>query len=79
MGTWSVDGMFNTIETDIEHLQAHLDKSAGPEVPNVFLRCFFDPQFSYPARYHRTELSNVGGNQEVSWEVIRFEILSSAL
>ncbi len=73
LGTWSVPGMFGTIEADIGNLIQHASGNAGPETPNVHLRCYFDPRFAYPARYHRTEMAGTSGNIEVSWEVTRFD------
>lgn len=73
LGTWSVPGMFDTIALDLESRQQHAAGTATPGVPNVVLRCHFDPQFGYPAHYHRLELLGAGGNSEASWIVTRFE------
>jgi hypothetical protein len=60
--TWSVPGMFDTLASDLEHLQSR--------DMQLIVRCQFDHKYGYPARYERTQL---GTGQQVSWEVTRFE------
>jgi len=74
LGTWSVPGMFGTMQSDVDNLESHLAGTADATTPQVRLHARFDPQFGYPARYHRTELSRWKANQEVSWEVTSFVV-----
>ena len=74
MGTWSVPGMFGTMERDVANLMAHQDGTAGPRTPRVLLRAEFDPQWHYPAQYQRVEWGNP---YEVTWQVTRFDVGSS--
>jgi hypothetical protein len=67
-GTWSVPGMFGTIQTDIANLEKQQAGTADPTTPQLLLRGVFDPQLGYPVRYLRTELRKWGNNLEVSWE-----------
>lgn len=60
--TWSVPGMFGTVLSDVESLEA---KSRA-----LVVRCEFDARYGYPARYQRIEL---GGGIEVTWRVTHFE------
>ena len=70
-GTWSVDGMFRTIESDILSFESQLDvsKSSG-KLPTLMLRAEFDPQYGYPKRYFRADWQR---NLETNWVVSRFE------
>ncbi len=70
-GTWSVPGMFSTVERDVEAVQRRDQSEADPNLPRLTLRAEFDPEFSYPACYRRIEW---GSPVEVSWEVTRFEV-----
>jgi hypothetical protein len=68
-GTWSVPGMFDTLERDIQIAadpQAEIQAAPGT---TWRLRCEFDPRYSYPARYHRM----VTGGPEVYWIVTQFQ------
>ena len=71
--TWSVPGMFNTLASDLAHAARWEAGQAEAGVPQLDLRCQFDPQYGYPARYHRTELVRFGANPSVLWEVTRFD------
>jgi hypothetical protein len=67
--TWSVPGMFNTLETDMEiadNPEQAIDAAPGTKWQ---LRCEFDPVLGTPRRYHRL----ASGGPEVYWRVIRFE------
>lgn len=59
--TWSVPGMFDTVASDVAALN---------ERSNLVVRCEFDPEFGFPAKYERIEM---GTGQQVRWEVKRFE------
>jgi hypothetical protein len=66
--TWSVPGMFSTIEADLTRQQG---KSATGVAPaRMTLRAEFDPEYGYPRKYRRIEW---GQGIEVNWEVERFE------
>lgn len=75
MGTWSVPGMFGTIQSDVTNLEKHRAGTADATTPQVLLRGSFDEEYGFPARYHRTELQKWGNNIEVAWEVVAFELL----
>lgn len=62
--TWSVPGMFGTIERDVSEIAA---ASAGP---HLVLRAEFDPETGVPLRYRR--LAYRGGG-DVQWQVTAFE------
>jgi hypothetical protein len=65
-GTWSVPGMFNTIELDLE-TQSRSDRSP------LILRGKFDEQYGFPRQYERMEM-RTGAHQALSWEVTKFEV-----
>lgn len=71
LGTWSVPGMFSTIQRDVEAVERAASPSADPSLPRLTLRAEFDPQYGYPARYRRIQH---GSPVEVSWQVTRFEV-----
>jgi Family of unknown function (DUF6174) len=64
--TWSVPGMFSTIEADLTRLT---EPPPGSAPPRLTLRAEFDREFGYPRRYRRIEW---GKPTEVSWEVEKF-------
>ncbi len=76
-GTWSVPGMFGTIQSDVDHAEQHRQGTAGPGVPQVVLFAVFDPTFGYPQRYHRTELQKSGNNRVVYWDVTQFDVVAT--
>ncbi len=66
---WSVPGQFETIEQELEKTG---DPAAGFQAPagsRLVQRARFDPQYGYPATYHRIVL---GSNLELRWQVTRF-------
>ena len=67
--TWSVVGMFNTLETDMEIAENPQQVVQAPPGTTWQLRCEFDPQLGIPRRYHRL----ASGGPEVYWRVTRFE------
>jgi len=75
-GTWSVPGMFNTMQSDVNSAEQHRQGTAAAGVPHVHLLALFDPRFGYPQRYHRTELRKWANNDVVSWEVTQFNVVS---
>ena len=66
LGTWSVPGMFGTIQRDVDANQTASDSS-----PPLHLRVQYEPQYGYPMRYVRLMW---GTKVTTSWEVTRFEI-----
>ena len=73
--TWSVDGMFGTMESDVVNLETQTKKSKdGGGSPTLMLRAEFDRHYGYPKRYFRADWQR---NLETSWTVTRFEELSS--
>ena len=75
-GTWSVPGMFNTMQSDVTNAEQHRQGTAAAGVPRVHLLALFDQRFGYPQRYHRTELRKWANNDVVSWEVTHFNVVS---
>lgn len=67
--TWSVPGMFNTLELDMETAENPEQAIQAPPGTKWQLRCEFDPVFGIPRRYHRLAT----GGPEVYWRVTRFE------
>jgi hypothetical protein len=74
MGTWSVPGMFDTIESDLQNSSADPKERITPHSPRVTARASFHPQWHYPERYQRIEW---GSQNEVNWSVTHFEVLAS--
>ncbi len=70
-GTWSVPGMFQTIEHDLERLaEFKKNQRAGP--PPLLLHVQFDQVHGYPGQYHRLEL---GTQMQVDWKVTEFRVV----
>ena len=63
-GTWSVPGMFDTIESDIETTEQ------PQPMLKLSLRCEFDEQYGIPRRYLRNDYTSKTHTQ---WEVVKFE------
>jgi hypothetical protein len=89
-GTWSVPGMFGTLESDFHHLEAVASGAAVETTPRLSLYGVFDPQYGYPARYRRVMWGGAGqsmahrigqgqvvgesADAEVSWRVVEFAV-----
>ncbi len=72
---WAVPGQFETIEQELDKAG---DPAAGFQTPadsRLVQRAEFDPQYGYPARYHRIVL---GSNLELRWQVTRFQPLDAS-
>jgi hypothetical protein len=67
--TWTVPGMFNTLETDMEIAENPEQTIQAAPGTKWQLRCEFDPKLGIPRRYHRL----ASGGPEVYWRVTRFE------
>ncbi|MCP4189854.1 MAG: hypothetical protein GY768_04420 [Planctomycetaceae bacterium] len=68
MSTWTVDGMFRTIDYDV---QSQINR--GPQEPELTLRAEFDAELGYPKKYQRIQW---GSLNELTWEVSKFEVLN---
>ena len=64
LGTWSVPGMFGTIESDLK-----TNAAAPPSQPPLQLRAEFHPTYGYPQRYVRLAW---GTKVTTSWNVTMF-------
>jgi hypothetical protein len=67
--TWTVPGMFNTLETDLEIAENPEQAIQAAPGTKWQLRCEFDPVLGIPRRYHRL----ASGGPEVYWRVTHFE------
>ena len=73
--TWSVDGMFETIARDLEHIDNRTAGNSGPETCEILIKGAFDPNYHFPRKYLRFEIGGQNQTPDVSWEVIRFDRL----
>ncbi|MEZ6104108.1 MAG: hypothetical protein R3E01_34640 [Pirellulaceae bacterium] len=71
--TWSVPGMFDTIERDVEAVEAAAAGHPEPGRPQVAIRARMDPRWGYPADFQRIEIGTIN---EVRWHTVRFEVLT---
>ena len=76
IGTWSVPGMFATLESDVDNQRRVAAGTADRDTPSVDLLASFEPTLGYPLRCQRVPWKNAGRNLEVTWEVRRFQRLS---
>lgn len=67
---WSVPGMFETIERELELAEDPAREMNAKEGTKLWLRCEFDSKYGFPAVFHRAVR---GGGPEVYWKVTRFE------
>jgi hypothetical protein len=67
--------MFETLERDLEMERQGREGQRAPGSPQLVLSGEFEPRWGYPRKYHRLEIYRFGSNQEVSWEVTRFQVL----
>jgi hypothetical protein len=70
--TWSIDGMFRTIATDVESLRKHAAGTADQSTPDVALRAEFDSDLGYPKRFLRVQRMGQAPSMEVTWKVTEF-------
>ena len=75
MGTWSVPGMFDTIERDLRNSAVDPNDRITPQSPRVTVRASFHPRWHYPQTYQRIEW---GSPYEVAWSVTRFELIDGS-
>lgn len=62
-GTWSVNGMFDTLSRDFETNDEH---------GYLLLKATFHPEFGYPLKYERIEM-RTGAHDALQWEVTKFQ------
>ncbi|MGD9631988.1 MAG: DUF6174 domain-containing protein [Pirellulales bacterium] len=67
---WSVPGMFDTLEIELQNAQDPQHEMDLAADARVQVRAAFDPKFGYPARFHRIVF---GGGPEVYWRVTYFQ------
>ncbi len=70
MGTWSVPGMFDTMEYDLNSVHATGDEPVGSTA--LSLRADFEPTYGYPRRYLRSDATM---GTTTYWEVKTFDLL----
>ena len=76
MGTWSVPGMFDTIESDLINEAGDRDDRLTRDSPRVIVRTRFHPKWHYPDAYQRIEW---GSHYEVEWKVVKFTVVDEAM
>lgn len=69
LDTWSVPGMFDTMERDLANRELVAAGHATKETPRLTLRADFHPVYGYPQRYRRIEW---GANRDMVWQVREF-------
>jgi hypothetical protein len=74
MGTWSVPGMFDTIEYDVRVIEGEDLTEQQRAVTDLLLRAKFDEEFGYPSQYMRSDFAM---KTTTRWTVTDFEILQS--
>ena len=72
LGTWSVPGMFDTVEVDLDRRDSAVTEDAGKNPFTLRLSCLFDEEYGFPSRYRRNEL---GTQMQVHWKVTEFNAL----
>jgi hypothetical protein len=65
---WTVEGMFDTIERELEIARDPKQTVGGSSPPVLYAK--FDDRLGYPAIFRR---SVPGAQQDMAWEVTRFE------
>jgi len=69
--TWTVPGMFSTLERDIENVVLVERGKADATTPRLTLWGTFHSQYGFPETYRRIQW---GRDTDVSWEVVRFDV-----
>lgn len=69
--TWRVEGMFDTIESDLETNETVAKTPGAGGLDNLVLRARFDEQYGYPAEYQRTQFNPPF---DAAWQVTLFEV-----
>ncbi len=76
--TWSVPGMFGTMESDFQHMKQVAEGVADEQTPRLALYGEFHPQYGYPQRYRRVGLGQTA-QTSVAHQVGRSEGADSAV
>jgi hypothetical protein len=71
---WSVPGMLETIDQELEMARDPAAAFNSPRVTQMVMWAEFDPRLGYPRSYDRVVL---GGDFEVHWKVTRFTAISA--
>ncbi|MEM7312882.1 MAG: DUF6174 domain-containing protein [Planctomycetota bacterium] len=74
MGTWSVPGMFDTIEYDVRAIAGDNMTEQQKAVTDLIVRCKFDPEYGYPKEYLRSDFAM---KTTTRWQVTEFRILNA--
>lgn len=77
--TWSVPGMFGTMERDAEAVEKNRRSPEEASGPRLALYATFDPQYGFPSSYQRFEWGEQSTNAEVTWKVEGFQPLGDAV
>lgn len=72
MGTWSVPGMFDTIEYDVRVIEGENMTEQQRAAADLLLRAEFDSQYGYPAKYLRSDFAM---KTTTRWQVTEFTVL----
>jgi len=70
--TWTVPGMFSTIERDVENVVQVERGESDANTPQLTLWGTFHPQYGFPQTYRRIQW---GSDTDVSWQVVQFEVV----
>lgn len=70
--TWSVPGMFETIERDVETVESNAERGSAVEGVHLSLYAAFDPHYGFPTRYQRIAWGNGATGVDVTWRVTEF-------
>jgi len=70
LGTWSVEGMFATLRTELDNRRRASDVFGVSGPDDVVLRAEFDEKYGVPRRFLRHVM---GRKRSVEWEVTSFE------
>ena len=76
MGTWSVPGMFDTMESDLMNQSDAREERLMSNSPRVTVRAAFHPKWHFPEKYQRIEW---GSQYEVEWQVMKFIIIDEPI
>ncbi|MEQ8784732.1 MAG: DUF6174 domain-containing protein [Pirellulaceae bacterium] len=72
--TWSVPGMFETIERDLETIERSSNREE-PAAARLTLYAKFDSAYGFPDSYHRIVWGETAANADVTWSVKSFRPL----
>ena len=70
---WTVEGMFQTIRTDVNQQLQLETPTPNSRLNNLTVRALFHPTHGFPQRYIRIEHRQQGNNPEISWKIVSFK------